>query len=380
MRARSGEKSRAFPAAGGYAVIMAGGHGTRFWPRSRRRIPKQLLSITGKHTLLQETVRRLLPLFSWRRVLIVTNREHAPEVRRQLPRLPADHVLIEPVGRNTAPCIALAAEWIALRAPEALMVVVPADHMIKDVQRFRRTLTSACRLAAARDCLVTLGIQPTRPETGYGYIELGDAISGDTASATHAASWVRRFHEKPSARVAARYLSSRRYLWNSGMFVWKTNVFQEALKLCLPHMHRALTGVWRSDGAVAGRLRRIYAKLPSTSLDVGVMQPITAMQAPAPRLAVVPAEFDWNDVGSWIALPEICGCDATGNAAIGKLLSIDAHDSIVYAPERLVALVGVGDVIVVDSADALLICARDRAQDVRKVTHALKERGWHRYL
>jgi mannose-1-phosphate guanylyltransferase len=354
---------------------MAGGHGTRFWPRSRRLIPKQLLAIAGRRTLLQETVRRLLPLFSWRRMLIVTSGEHVPEIRRQLPQLPPDRILVEPVGRNTAACIALAAEWITRRTPDAIMVVAPADHIIKDTRRFRRSLADACHLAAAKDCLVTFGVRPTRPETGYGYIELGQPIDRHRQS-----FWVHRFHEKPAAAAATRYVHSGRYLWNSGVFVWRAAVFQRALQLCLPGMYQALKGEWLSKRIVKPRLRRIYRKLPSTSVDVGIMQPISRMKTPAPRVAVLCANFDWNDVGSWIAIPEISASDRAGNAAVGRLLAIDARDSIIYAPERLVALVGVKDLIIVDSADALLICARDRAQDVRKVTHALTERGWDRYL
>jgi len=365
-------------------VIMAGGHGTRFWPRSRRRVPKQLLSIGGRHTLLQETVRRLLPLFSWRYILVVTNAEQAEEVRRQLPRLAPDHLLVEPVGRNTLPCLALAAEWIGARHDDALMMAAPADHVIKDAGGLRRTVRAACDLASRRDCLVALGVQPTRPETGFGYVEVGPAIEAPARRA----HWVERFHEKPSAPTARRYVSSGRYLWNSGMFVWKTSVFRRAADECAPSVRAALRGLWnprrgsRRSGnrGVEQRLRRAYRGLPAVSVDVGILQPISAMRSPAPRVAVVRADFDWNDVGSWVALHELWGCDADGNAALGKIVPIDSSDVIVYSPERLVALIGIKDLIVVDSSDALLICARDRAQDVRKVTEALKERRWYRYL
>lgn len=360
---------------------MAGGQGTRFWPRSRRHAPKHLLSISGRHTLLQETVRRLLPLFSWNTILIVTNNEHAAEVRRQLPRVPGDHILIEPMGRNTAACIGLAAEWITARAPgahaaEAVMVVAPADHVIKNTAAFRRTLLTACRLAIARECLVTLGIEPTRADTGYGYIEAGHGIDARTRDV----HWVRRFHEKPSAAVAKRYVAGGRHLWNSGIFVWKTNVFRSALQRCAPEIAGPLNGLWAAKRGAAQRVGRAYRKIPAISVDIAVMQPITAQADAIPRVAVVRGRFDWNDVGSWVAMPEIWGCDKMGNAAIGTILPIDAHDSIVYSPARLVALVGVSDLIVVDSDDALLICPRDRAQDVRKVTQALRDRGWSRYL
>lgn len=358
---------------------MAGGRGTRFWPRSRRRLPKQLLPITGRYTLLQETTRRLLPAYAWQRILVVTHGEQADEVRRQLPRLPARHVLKEPMGRNTAACIALAAEWIAARESDAVMAVLPADHVIDNGAALRRTLAAACDLAARADTLVTLGIEPTRPETGYGYIELGDAIDSHRGPRMR---WIRRFHEKPTAAVAARYLAGGRHLWNSGMFVWRTSVFRAALERYLPAMRRAFDGCWApaANGTRAQRLARIYRRVPAVSVDVGIMQPLTADRDRTLRAAVVPATFGWNDVGSWIAMADIWGCDRAGNAAVGTILGVAAKNSIVYCPNRLVALVGVQDLIVVDSPDALLICAREHAQDVRKVTDELNRRGWSRYL
>ncbi len=359
-----------------YGVIMAGGQSTRFWPLARRRRPKQLLSIIGRRTLLQETARRLLPLIPWRRMLVVTAAEHADEVRRQLPRVPANQVLVEPMGRNTAPCIALAAEWMATRCRDALMVVVPADHVIKDASRLRRALAVAGRVAGQGECLVTIGIQPDRPETGYGYIELGRPIDGRSRDAFG----VRRFHEKPVAAVAKRYAVSGRHLWNSGMFVWKVSVFRDALQRCLPAVHRALDGVWRSPGGGAERrLRRIYRNLPSVSVDVGIMQPMSRRRG-APHLAVIPAELGWTDAGSWTALADLLGRDGYGNTTVGKVLAIDARDSVVYCPQRLVALVGVKDLIVAEKDDAILVCARERAQDVRGVPDELKRRSWSRYV
>jgi mannose-1-phosphate guanylyltransferase len=362
-----------------YAVILAGGQGTRFWPRSRRRLPKHLLPISGRRSLLQDTVRRVLPMFSWRRLLVVTNAEHAVEVLRQLPRLPRAQVLIEPVGRNTLPCIALAAEWIAARAPEAVMAIAPADHLIKDAAGLRRTLGVACALAEQRNCLVTLGVRPNRAETGFGYIEVGSRVGRNGN-----AHWIRRFHEKPPAATAARYLASGRYLWNSGMFVWKASAFRQALAHYAPQVATALAGMWTACGRTTprflARLAAAYRHLPSVSVDVGILQPLTATATGPVRAAVVPAGFDWNDVGSWGAMPEVWGCDRTGNAAIGRLLAAEARDCIVYSPERLVALIGVDGLIVVDSPDALLVCRRERAQEVRRVAELLKQRGWSRYL
>ena len=358
-----------------YAVVMAGGQGTRFWPRSRGRVPKQLLRITGRHTLLQDTVRRLVPLCSWRRILVVCSKEHAADVRRQLPRVPAEQILVEPIGRNTAPCIALAAEWIAERVGDAVMIVAPADHVIQDASMLRATLRVAGDVATVHNCLVTLGIEPTRAETGYGYIEVGDTIDKGRPESF----WVHRFHEKPSARLAQRYVAGGRHLWNSGIFVWKASAFRAALQRCLPDLGSVLEGVWRSPRQGMQRLRRAYRTLPSISVDVGVMQPIASARRAAVRVAVVRAGFDWNDVGSWDAMPEIWGCDAAGNATVGTIIAIESTGAVVYSPDRLVALVGVKDVIVVDSPDALLVCARERAQDVRRISEILKQRGLSRY-
>ncbi len=368
-RARRGLPAR-------YAVVMAGGQGTRFWPRSRGRVPKQLLRIAGRHTLLQETVRRLVPLCSWRHIVVVCSQEHAAEVRRQLPRVPADQILVEPIGRNTAPCITLAAEWIAQRVGDAVMIVAPADHVIQDEPRLRQTLRRACDLAARRECLVTLGIEPTRAETGYGYIETGPVIVQHQPDAV----WVRRFHEKPSARLAKRYVAGKRHLWNSGIFVWRASVFRAVVQRHLPAVRQTLAGIWRAGRGQTQRLQRAYAALPSVSVDVGVLQPVASGRRSPTRIAVVRARFDWNDVGSWGAMPEIWGCDEKGNAAVGTILPIETTGAVVYSPDRLVALVGVRDMIVVDSPDALLICTRERAQDVRRVSEVLKQRGLSRYL
>ena len=358
-----------------YAVIMAGGRGARFWPRSRRAQPKHLLAIRGKRTLLQATAARLRPLVSWRRMLVVTTAAHAAEVRRQLPRVPAEQVLVEPEGRNTLACIVLATAWLRTRVADASLVVVPADHMIEDEPALRRSLERALALAERHDCLVTLGIVPTRPDTGFGYIEAADAVDRRHP----AAHWVRRFHEKPSAARARRYLVAGTHLWNSGMFVWKASVFEAAGHRYAPGVLSALGDLWRSPRGVQQRLRRAYRRLPAVSVDAGVLQPLSRQASPPARIAVVRAACGWSDLGSWTAMPAVFGRDARGNTNTGKLVAIDAGDCIVYAPERLVALVGVRDLIVVDSPDALLICARGRDQDVRRVTDELQRRGWRRY-
>ena len=359
-----------------FAVVMAGGHSTRFWPLGRRRLPKQLLALTGRHTLLQETAARLIPLVSARGLLVVTAAEHAVEVRRQLPRVPPENVLIEPRGRNTAACIAVAAEWITTRCGNGLMLVVPADHVVREAAALRDALTRAGALARQGDCLVLVGMQPTRPETGYGYIRVGAPV---LSSLGDQAAWVRAFHEKPTRAVAQRYVASGEYLWNSGMFAWNAMTFLAALESCLPAVRRALAGVWDAPDPAA-RLRRAYRRLPDVSVDVGVLQPLAKQRHGVARIAVTRAGFAWLDVGSWSAMPELWGCDEAGNAAVGTVVSVDAGGCVVYAPDRLVALVGVRDLVVVESGGALLVCPRDRAQDVRAVTRLLAQRRLGRFL
>jgi len=348
-----------------FAVVMAGGTGTRFWPRSRRRLPKQLLRITGARTLLQETVHRLRGVVPPAQILVVTHRDHAAEVRRQLPQLPAANVLVEPIGRNTAPCLALAALTIAERVPNATLVSLPADHAIGDPARFRATLTEAFALAARRRASVTLGIVPTGPETGYGYIHVGAPLGGG-------AFRVRAFVEKPPLAAARRFVSSGEYLWNSGMFAWRVDVLLALFDEHLPAVGAAL----RPAMCHAGRRRtaaiaRAYRRVAPISIDYGIMEK-------AKDVIVIRAEFDWNDVGSWAALADLA-LDRRQRAQ-APVVAVDAARYVVFNPERLVALVGVDDVIVVDAPDAVLICHRDRAQDVRRVVEELQRRRLDTYL
>ncbi len=352
-------------------VVMAGGHGTRFWPRSRERLPKQLLAIAGRRSLLQETLRRARRLCSLERTFVVTAAGQQAAVRRQLPALPRANLLVEPVGRNTGPCIALAAEVIRQRHGDATMVVLPADHAIADERRFLQALRRAIRLASERRCLIALGIRPRTAETGYGYIEVGAPMPGPGPRAF----WARAFHEKPDRRTAEQYLASGRYLWNSGMFVWRTEVIREALAQYLPAVAAAMApvGVARTRSERERAIRRAYRGLQSISIDKGVMER-------APLVAVVEADFGWSDVGSWAAMPELWGMDGNGNSLRGRGVFVDATGSIVFSPSRVAVLLGVRDLVVVDSEDALLVCHRDRAQEVRQVVEALRRGGFHRLL
>jgi mannose-1-phosphate guanylyltransferase len=338
-----------------YAVVMAGGVGTRFWPRSRRRLPKQFLAIAGRHTMLQETVRRLADTVPLRRTIVVASAPFVPLIRAQLPRLPAANLLIEPAARGTAACLALATERIAEIDPNASVAVFPADHVITDRDRFRRVLQRGFETAQAERCLVTFGIVPTHAESGYGYIQVGPQLRA-TFPPVH---WAKRFHEKPTRQVAEHYVKNGRYFWNSGMFVWRIDVVREAFARHAPQVARVVGT--RKDKK---QLARSYRGLPATSIDVAIMER-------SERVAVVEADMGWSDVGSWAAMEGLWGKDARGNAARGRTMVIDCRDTVVYGADRLVAVVGADDLIIVDSPDALLVCPKSKAQDVRRIVAAL---------
>ncbi len=352
-----------------FAVIMAGGSGTRFWPLSRRSRPKQLLAIVDHDSLLQQTVARMRGLVPPERIVVVTGREHAAAVRRQLPGVPAENILVEPVGRNTAPCIALAAEWIHRRSPASVMAVMPSDHAIGDATAFRRTVRRAFAVAEEAEVLVTLGIRPAHAETGYGYIKLGAAIDEGVPRVFRVA----RFREKPPAAVARRFVASGRYLWNAGIFVWRTAVIRAAVQRHLPRvgepLRRARLGGRRRSVAPAS----LYRSLPSVSIDVGVMEP-AATRSGSPGVAVVACDFGWSDVGNWAALARVWGRDRAGNAARGRTTLLESSGLTVYAGTRLVATLGLQDLVIVDTPDALLVCPASRAQDVRLVVAELARR------
>jgi mannose-1-phosphate guanylyltransferase len=341
---------------------MAGGSGTRFWPRSRRLVPKQLLPVLGSRSLLQETVARLRAVVPLSQILIVTHRDHAAAVMRQLPEVPRHNVLREPIARNTAPCLALAALEIERRAAGATFVTVPADHAIANARAFRATVLEALAWASAKRVAVTIGVRPTSPEIGYGYIELGAPVGGRTAR-------VRQFVEKPNAARARRFVASGRYLWNSGMFAWRTTTLLALMDEHLPDVVGPLRAAMaQSGGRRAAAVTRAYARLPSVSVDYGVMER-------ARDVLVVAATFAWSDVGSWAALAALDGADASRH-----VVPVDAARPVVFGNGRLVAVVGLDDVIVVDTPDAVLVCHRERAQDVRRVVDELKRRGLERYI
>jgi mannose-1-phosphate guanylyltransferase len=335
-----------------YAVILAGGGGTRLWPASRRQRPKQFLPLgPGGRSLLEATVERLAPLLPLERILVVTVASQLEAVRAALPRLPGANVVVEPAARSTAPAIALAARTLEARGEgDAVMAVLPSDHLVTDPAGFARTFGHA--LAAAEAHLVTIGIPPRHPATGLGYLELGDATLG-------AAREVRRFVEKPDLARAQAYLASGRHLWNAGMFFFRARRLLEETRRHLP--------------AVAAALAGRYEDAPAISIDYGIMEKATDIWA-------VPAEFGWSDVGGWADLADVCPPDASGHVRLGgPLVALDARDNVVVG-EQLVALVGVEGLVVVAAGDAVLVVPRARAQEVRDVVAALGARGLDAYL
>lgn len=357
-----------------YVVILAGGSGTRFWPLSRVRTPKQLMSVFGGRSMLQRTVERVLPL-SPKRIMVVTNALQANETERQLAGVadcPVD-IIQEPVGRNTAPAIALAAAIIARHDPAATMVVLPADHYIRNENEFCRVVRAACRAASKGD-LVTLGIEPTSPETGYGYIE------SETVSVVEGISKVKRFVEKPNLERAVEFLAKGNFYWNSGMFIWQVSAIRKALKAEMPSLEEAVASLFFGADAwdyqtLNPQIERLYPSIQGESIDFGVMER-------AKNVLVIPAAFGWSDVGSWSALPEVIDPDEDGNVTINAagLVSIDSSGSLVYADGKLAALVGVDNMIVVATPDAVMVCRKDRAQDVKKVVEILQQKGLTDYL
>jgi mannose-1-phosphate guanylyltransferase len=356
-----------------HAVILAGGRGTRFWPRSRTRTPKQLLSIIGKDTMLEQTVARLRPLIPADRTWTVTNAEQAVAVRKQLPAGARKRVLTEPMGLNTAVAIALAAIHVRhAGGGDALMAVLPADHYIAQAGKYREIVRAALDVARGPGRLVVLGIPPTRPETGFGYIE---RMGAPLLARGFPVFAVRRFTEKPQLQVAEEYISSGNFQWNAGMFFWRVSTFLENLKQFLPKTHAAIEDLSDSIGSrgYERKLRALYHKLENISVDYGILEPATRQAGP-PRVYAIPADVGWSDIGSWAAVYELLAKQPGENVLAGAGHALDAQGNFLWSPSKFVAAIGVRDLVVVETADALLICPRDRAQDVAKIVKWLEER------
>lgn len=356
-----------------YAVLMAGGVGTRFWPRSRRQTPKQVLNIAGQDTMIQATHKRLAGLVENSQILVVTNHEQKDEIQRQLPELESDNFLLEPFGRNTAPCIGLAAVHVAAHDPDAVMVVLPADHVITRTDEFQKVIRLAVEYAAENGGLLTLGITPQEPATGYGYIQAGEAVA---EKENHRICRVRTFAEKPNLETAKRFLKSGDFYWNSGIFIWKASTILNEISDKLPGIYEPLRDVKASLGTPRynDTLEDMYRRIRPISIDFGVMQQ-------AETVYVIPTNMGWNDVGSWETVFEISPKD--GNQIAGEfaqLINVDSRKNYVYSPGKAVALVGVENLVIVDTGDALLVCRKSHAQDVKEAVEILQKKGLEQWL
>jgi len=351
---------------GYYALIMAGGGGTRLWPLSRRSLPKQALRLVGKRTMFEHAVDRIAPVFQPDEVYVVTTADQVEPLMLQAPELPRENFLIEPMGRGTAPAIGLGAIHLKRRDAEAIMAVLTADHFIRDVDQFRRVLRAAARVAEEGH-LVTLGIAPTFPSTGYGYIQQGERLDEVDGFAVYRAL---RFTEKPSAETAFYMVESGEYSWNSGMFIWRVDRILEEFARQMPEFYDQLIQVEAVLGTPAYEqmLRRVWPQVTPQTVDYGVMEG-------AEDVVVIPVDIGWSDVGNWSSMRDILPADGEGNVVVGDHLGIDTRDCIVFGGKRLITTIGLEGMIIVDTDDALLVCPREREQEVREVVRRLQEMG-----
>jgi mannose-1-phosphate guanylyltransferase len=388
------------------AVILAGGSGTRFWPRSRRSRAKQVLALDGESTMIQQTLARLRPVAAPEDVWVITNRWLEDVISEQLPAVPDAHILSEPCPRNTAPACALAAFLLERTAPDTVLGIFPSDHVVSNTARFAQVLATGIRIAAAGENIVVLGVPPTRPETGYGYIERGESvpldliapeafevpeISESTESAEPAESdsspeapivahRVRRFREKPDAHTAERFLSLGNYVWNGGIFLWSARTLANAIREHAPDMAPPLETIAAAFGTP--EFEHVFAEqyplCENISIDYAVLEPRSSKGEKRSRIFSLPADFGWSDLGSWASLHEHRSEAASDNVVDGEttsLMAIQSSGNYVHAPNRMVALLGVQDLVVVQTDDALLITTRGRSQDVSKLVHAIHQSG-----
>jgi len=354
-----------------FVAVLAGGAGTRFWPKGRRALPKQLLPITSGRSMLAETLARCAPLAPPEHTFVVTNAVQAEATRRECPQLPAAHVVAEPAMRNTAAAIGVAALLAARRDPEAVLVVLPADHYVDPPEAFVRCFEAAVRRAREADVLLTVGIRPSGPATGYGYIESGAQVATVDGLPVHR---VESFKEKPDAATAVRFLATGRYFWNAGTFVWRVPVLMEAMREHLPGHFEILQRIAATLEAGGDLRPEDYAAFAPVPIDTGVMEK-------ARNVEVIPADFAWDDVGSWLAVGRLGTRDANGNVVRGEHLGLETRNCIVFgSPGHLVATLGLEDLIVVHTEDATLICPKSRAEEVRRIVRQLEEEGREGYL
>jgi len=335
------------------AVIIAGGRGERFWPKSRIKTPKQLLPIASKKSMIYETVKRIRPLIKPEDILIIARKGLGTRIKKELPKIPVKNIISEPFGRDTAAAVGLGAILVESKEPD----------VIGEPKKFLKTLRVAIKAARDTDNLVTMGIKPNRPETGYGYIELGLRF---TVNGLRSVYKVRRFAEKPDRKEALKFMKSGKYLWNSGMFIWRTSIILEAMKKYMPRLYRGLLEIQEALGTLKERgvIERVYRKLDKVSIDYGIMEK-------AKNTLVVKADYLWDDVGNWQALERILPKDKEGNIIQGKISSLDTRDSIILSDKGMVGTIGIKDLIVVLTEDATLICPKDRAQEVKELVHRI---------
>lgn len=354
-----------------YGVILAGGGGTRLWPMSRVQHPKHLLTLCGDSSMVSQTSQRITPLIPCSQQLVITVEAHADAIRKEVPCIPGQNVIVEPSGRGTGPCIGLMALLIHHRDPDAIMVAMPADHVIADETGFIKTLE--CAIEAAQDGhLVTFGIVPGYAETGYGYIQRGGVLNTACAQPVYR---VQRFAEKPDLDTARHFVASGEYYWNSGIFVWRVATILQAMRELLPDLYSQLVKIEQALGTPhEGQvIRQAWSEVDPVSIDVGIMEK-------ADDVVVVPADIGWNDVGCWTSVAGLQTADEGNNIAVGEHIALDCHDTYIRSSGRLVAALGLEGMIVIDTGDAVLVCPKSKAQDVKKIVQQLKDEGKTQYL
>ena len=352
-----------------YAIIMAGGIGSRFWPRSKKKTPKQLIKIFGENTMIQDTVERLKGIVEPENIIIITNKIQKQGIQEQLPSISVENIIEEPFGRNTAACIGLASVIVQSRNKDAVTLVLPADHIIRETEEFHQTLLRAANYANESKGLVTIGITPSHPETGYGYIQIDEKKVKDHFYNVYT------FAEKPNYATAVRFMKSGDFFWNSGMFIWRTDAILEEINKYMPELFEGLQTIKKAIGTPQFDeiLSNVYGQLKKISIDYGVMEKSN-------NVFLIKGNFSWNDVGSWEAVYKLSEKDDDGNVKVGKSFTELSNDSYIYSPDKFTAVIGVDNIIVINSKDSLLICRRDNSQDVKKVIDYLKFNKLDDYL